>query len=327
MIRALLFSICLAAPAFAQTPAATSVANDLRACIAGPAGFRGATEIGYRQASLDALPNRKWTNVTEIAPGVFRLNGASGGITIEIKLPDASGAAHCVAFGPALVAGQGGLSADKFVELGFLDGLAPAPAAQGMTRRYTLAGASHAADLVAYATKGGEFVGFVFNGVPQDRKMRALSSADPAITSQSVRAALANAVDICLRNYFSRETRDAALSTHGFEFAYATGGKASKDIYFTGDNAVSVLVSPGTCEVETNYIGPAGAAQVAGDVLNVTAPGIFSYHVEKHDGCPSYYQDGRLDPPVFLNIRNMKRTGNTGCVEDGTARIILGVAG
>ena len=99
--------------------------------------------------------------------------------TIEIKLPDATGAAHCMIFGPSLGSGQGALTADKFVELNFLKGLVPAAAPQGVTRRYNIPGAPYRADLIAYSPASGDVVGFAFSGVPQNLTTRALSAADP----------------------------------------------------------------------------------------------------------------------------------------------------
>jgi hypothetical protein len=250
--------------------------------------------------------------------------------TVEIKLPDANGSAHCLAFGPSLGAGQGALVADKFFDLSFMAGqLAPAPVPQGYSRRYTVTGAPYQADLVAYPAATGDVVGFIFSGVPQGQKTRALSSADPSVTDRAIGTALSNAVEICLRNYVQSDTVAAALTAYGFEFGFATGGSQPKEVHFTPDNAVSILHGPGTCAIETNYMGPAATVGIVSTALNDKAPGRFSYSGASHNGCPAFYAGGSLNLPLGINISNNTagQRGPATCIEDGTSRIHFEVAG
>ena len=327
MIRALAILLSLAGPVGAQTPVAISAANDLRVCLLDAKGFRDATRLAQLQSSIEQIRAKNWGQVTEIAPGVFRMLRNGTDRTVEIKLPDASGAAHCMAFGPSLGPGQGAMTADKFVELRFLTGLVPAPAPQGVTRRYRVTGAPYQADLIAYPTAQGDVVGFTFSGVPQGLTARQLSRGDASVAIQNVRTALSNAVDVCLRLFFSRDTVEAALDVHGFDFAFETGGSSPDKVYFTPDNAVSVQVGQGTCYIETNYIGPAAAVQIAGTALNAVAPGTFTYRADNNSGCGGYYAQGRIDPPVFLTFANIKSGTRITCIENGTSRITISVVG
>jgi hypothetical protein len=326
VIRALAISLCLAAPASAQTPVAVSAANDLRVCLLSAQGMRDAPRLAQLDLSIGQLRDGRWGPLTEIAPGVFRLSRAGTDRTVEIKLPDASGAAHCMIFGPGLSSGQGALTADKFVELGFATGLAPAAASEGLTRRYSVTGSPYQADLVSYSTAHGDVVGFVFAGVPQGQTTRRLSSGDASVTGQAVALALRNAIDVCLRTLFDTNTVDDALAAYGFDFGFSTGGATASDVYFTADNAVSVQIYGGLCHIDTNYAGPGPTVQIAQDVLNRAAPGIFVYRTE-HNGCPAFYGGPRIYPPVFLTISNAQHQGRQTCIEDGTVRITVSVVG
>lgn len=328
MIRALAICLCLAAPAAAQTPAPVSVANDLRACIVDQNGFREAARLAQLDASMAMVPNRRWSNVTEVAPGVHRIMGSTPDITIEIKLRDASGAAHCMAFGSKLGSGQAALAADKFVELGFLTGLEPAPPEQGMSRRYVVTGPPYKAELIALRSTGhGEVVGFSFAGVPPNLTTRALSRADPNVTAQSVNLALSNAINICLRNYFDRATLQAALPAGGFDLGFADGRNENVQTFFTADNAVSVRLGPGQCQIETLYLSPSAAIQIVGAALNANAPGMFEFRNQSHTGCPGFFAGPGLNLPLSLNIQNTGPRGPATCTEDGTSRITFVVAG
>ncbi len=327
MIRTLVISLLLAAPLAAQTPVEISAANDLRVCLLSAQGFRDATRLAQLDASLEQIRTRNWGALTEIAPGVFRMARNGTDRTIEIKLPDASGAAHCMAFGPSIRRGLGALTADKFVELSFLTGLVPAPVPQGMSRRYTVTGAPYQADLIAYPTAQGDVVGFAFSGVPQGLTTRKLSQGDASVSLPQVRTALSKAVDVCLRQFFSRDTVATALEAHGFEFGFETGGSDTDKVYFTPDNAVSVEVGSGVCTVETNYVGPAVTVQIAGAALNSVAPGIYVYTPDNHYGCGGYYAEGRIDPPVFLTFEDAHSQGRATCIENGTSRITVSVVG
>jgi hypothetical protein len=134
-------------------------------------------------------------------------------------------------------------------------------------------------------------------------------------------------MDVCLRLFFSRDTVEAALNVHGFDFAFETGGSSPHKVYFTPDNAVSVQVGQGICYIETNYIGPAAAIQTAGTALNAVAPGTFTYRADNNSGCGGYYAEGRIDPPVFLTFANIKSGTRITCIENGTSRITISVVG
>ena len=316
----------LAAPAVAQTPVAISAANDLRVCLLDARGLRDTARLAQLDLSLQQIREKNWGPLTEIAPGIYRMQRNGTDRTVEIKLPDASGAAHCMIFGPSLTSGQGALTADKFVELGFATGLAPAAATEGLTQRYSVTGAPYQADLISYSTANGDVVGFVFSGVPQGQTTRRLSSGDASVSGQAVASALRNAIDVCLRTFFDMNTVDDALAAYGFELGFSTGGATASDVYFTADNAVSVQIDGGLCHIDTHYAGPGPTVQIVQDVLNRTAPGIFVFRTE-HNGCPAFYGGPRIDPPVFLTISNAQHQGRQTCIEDGTVRITVTVVG
>ncbi|MFK7764859.1 MAG: hypothetical protein AB8B62_16470 [Roseobacter sp.] len=328
MIRALALSLFLGSSALAQTPIPTAVANDLRACIAGHDGFRDATRVGQLDASLQKVPNRRWPNVIEIAPGVHRITGQTTDVAIEIKLRDRSGNAHCLAFGPKVSAGQGALIADRFVELNFLPGLVRAAPGPGMTRRYTVMGAPYQADLIALPSgQGGDMVGFSFVGLPINLTTRALSLGDPTVNPQAVRQAMSNAITICLRNYFAQDTVDAALSQGGFEYGYATGGSSPERVFFTKDNAVSLHIKPGLCTITSNYVSTSETVQLTYGALNASAPGQFEFRNRNHNGCPAFFSAPSLNAALSLNISSAAKSGRAHCNEDGTSQITFVVAG
>lgn len=328
MIRTLAILLFFAIPALAQTPVPIAVANDLRACIRDATGFHDATRVGRLDAALAQVPNRRWPNVTEIAPGVHRITGSTPDVAIEIKLRDSSGNAHCLAFGSKITAGQGALIADKFVELNFLPGLQPAAPGPGMTRRYTVFGAPYQADLIAFPSgNGGDIVGFSFVGLPMNLTTRSLSSNGNSTNPQSVSLAISNAVTICLRNYFAQDTVDTALEQSGFEFGFSTGSSSPARVFFTRDNGVSLQIKPGICIISTRQLGPAGTAQVLYNTLNANAPGGFEARTETN-GCTTFFTTQRLNAAMFVNVTNERRQGaQNNCIEDGTSRIAFGVAG
>lgn len=328
MIRSLAISLCLALPASAETPVPISVANDLKACIYDAQGVRDSTRVAQIETSLAQIPNRRWTSKTEVAPGVFHVTDRNRQIVIEFKLRDANGAAHCLAFGPKLGTGQGALTADKFAEFKFMAGLVPAAPAQGMTRRYQIAGAPYDADLVAMQTASqGDVVGFVFSKVPGALTTRALSRNNPDVSYRSVSTSLANAVNICLRNFGNSETIPAALSAYGFEFGFADGRNENKRTYFTPTNSVSIQIQPGICEITTTYLSPSATNTIAISKLNSDASGMFIPRTDNQSGCPGFYAAPALNIPMFINIYNAGQSGRATCNEDGTSRITFGVAG
>lgn len=328
MIRFALIWVAMATSAFCQTPVDISVANDLRACIADELGSRDATRVGHLNASLAQVPNRRWPNVTEIAPGIHRITGTTPDISIEIKLRDPGGNAHCLAFGSKITPGQGALIADKFVELNFLPGLQQAAPGPGMTRRYTVFGAPYQADLIAFPSgNGGDIVGFSFIGLPMNLTTRRLSSDRNTNDPQTARLAISNAVTICLRNYFAQDSVNTALEQSGFEFGFSTGSSSPARVFFTRDNGVSLQIKPGTCIISTRQLGPAGTAQVLYNALNANAPGGFEARSETN-GCTTFFTTQHLNVPMFINVTNEQGQGaRNNCIEDGTSRIAFGVAG
>lgn len=328
MIRAAVISFCLATPAVAQTPVPITVANILRTCIADAQGTRDATRLVQLDRSLATVPNRRWTGVMEIAPGTHRITSAISPETIEIKLPDANGSAHCVVFGPTLTPGQGALSADKFVEFNFLPGLIAATPPQGVSRRYVMQGAPYPAELIAFNAPGlGEVVGFTFAAVPPGQTTRRLSVGDANVTYEAVRTAINSAVMICARDVTNVEVASQSLTAAGFELGYQDGRSANRRTFFTPDNAVSVEVSPGSCTVETKYAHPSTAVQFTGAALNAAAPGVFQYRTQGLNGCPSYYASTSYPIPLSLEIFNVRDAHPSTCIEDGTSRITFTVAG
>ncbi len=331
MMRALALSLAASlavAPVQAQTPAPVSVANDLRACIVGEGGFRDAQRIGQLDASMARVPNKRWTNVVEIAPGVHRITDRTSDITIEIKLRDATGAAHCVAFGPKLRPGDGARAADKFVELGFLTGLVQSPPRAGTQRRYVIANAPYTAELIAMQTAAqGDVVGFVFADLPEGLTTRALSRGDAAVLAPAAQLALGNGINICLRQFFQTDSVPRSLAAAGFELGFETGGSAPRRTYFTADNAVSVSVGPGSCRVETTYLSVESARQITAQALERNAPGMFRFSGSSYDGCPAFFAGPGLNLPLAVSISNLSSGGRTTCVPDGTSRIRFEVVG
>ena len=329
MIRAAAISLlCLAVPAIAQTPVPISVANILRTCISDADGTRDAARLAQLERSLATVPNRRWTNKVEVGPGVHRITGATSLETIEIKLPDANGAAYCIVYGPSIAVGQAALSADKFVEMSFLPGLVAAQPPQGVARRYVMQGAPYQIELLAFNTaEVGDVVGFAFASVPQNLTTRSLSVGDPTVTYQNVSAAITNAVMICTRDITNIEGAAQALTATGFQLGYRDGRDANRRTFFSADNAVSVRVSPGTCTVDTKYLHPSTTAQITSAALNAAAPGVFQYRAQGSNGCPGFSSSGRYHIPLYLEIFNVRSQGRSTCIEDGTSRIAFQVAG
>ncbi|MFK7745799.1 MAG: hypothetical protein AB8B47_12140 [Roseobacter sp.] len=328
MIRAALISLCLATPLAAQTPVETSAANDLRTCILDVQGFRDVTRLGQFDVSIQMLRDGQWGQLTEIAPGVFRLQRRGTDRIVEIKLPDANGSAHCMIFGPSIGPGVAALTADKFANLSFMPELTPAQPAAGMTRRYSVTGAPYQADLVAMvAPQVGEVVGFMVSGVPRNQTTRQLSSGDPSVQPQNVSRALSNALDVCLRNYFSRASVDAAVAAHGFQLGHQTGGTSPTKVYFSPDNAVSARIGPGSCQIDTNYMSQSATTQLTGAALNRLAPGGFSMRRDNRTGCVTYFAGGSINLPLSININNSQHRYPAPCADDGTSTIGFVVAG
>jgi len=323
------FAAVLQMPAAgAQTPVPIRVANDLRACIVDAYGIRDAARIGQLTGSMAEVPNRRWTSVTEVAPGVFRITDARQDVTLEIKLPDATGEAHCMAFGPAIAVGQGALSADKFVDLNFVPGLEPSTPGNGMIRRYTLPTAPHPAALVAFSSpQVGDVVGFTFSGIPQGQVSRALSKGGGAAAPQNVRNAIGRAVNSCLRLFGNVQTVDAALEAYGFELGFNTGGRSPTRVFFTPDNAVAIQMGRGSCLIETNDLSVSAAVSVISATLASDAPGMFKARTENQSGCTTFFASPNLRAPIYLQVRAAPQQGQSTCTDNGTSRITISVAG
>lgn len=329
MIRALAIAFCLAGSVAAQTPAHVSAANVLKTCVNDAQGTRDATRIGQLDASLAQLPNRRWINVTEVAQNIYHVSDKNGDFIIEFKLRDASGTAHCLVFGRGLTQGQAALTADKFVEFRFLSGLEIAPPTPGLARRYVLPAAPYTAELIAYQVAGrGEFVGFAFQGLPDNNVSRSLTAGDPTVVTQNVQLALSNAINLCLRNYFAQDTLDALLPASGFDVGFIDGRNQDVRTLFSADNAVAIIMGPGRCEIATNYMSPAATVQITQTALQANAPGQFTARVDSGSGCFAFYAAPTLNAPLSLNVRdNSTQAGRATCTEDGTSRITFVVAG
>lgn len=325
---AIALSFLQGAPLQAQTPAPVSLANDMRACAVDGSGFRKTARMGELKASLAQVPNRRWPQVTEIAPGVHRLANSKSPTVIEIKLPETDGTAHCVAFGPNLSAGQGALVADKFVELGFLKGFTAAPPTAGTTRRYVMQNAPYSVELIAYSAEGfGEIVGFSFAGVPKDLTTRAASSGDPDVTYQGLEASLTNAVNMCFWGTSNRQDARHALEQAGYELGFADGREPDQRTYFTPDNSVSVRITSWSCDIVTHYLSPSAALQITQNALNTTASGVFRRYTENQSGCDMLTAAGSgFHMPVYVNFYKAERADGASCTENGTSRITFGVA-
>lgn len=319
----------LAAAAPAQTPAPVSVANDLRACISGTEGFRDGPHLGELQKSLEAVPNKYWTGVTEIAPGVTRLTSAHSDITVELRLPDASGSGHCLAFGPSLRQGDGARTADTFVEFNFLPGFAAAETPAGYTRRYVFPDLSYTVELVAFQTPDlGEVVGFTFAGVPQDLKTRELSAGDPNVSPDYVRAIVAWATQVCALTMPGNEQVRKAIEDGGFEYGHANGGNPEVVTYFLPDNSVSATVGGYTCTIDTRYLGAPEATALVDAMLRERLAGRFQRSAQTFNGACAVFSN--IHPghgPLVISVGQRTQSAQRTCVDDGTTRIWFEVPG
>ncbi len=172
-----------------RSDSANSIANDLKICLRDTQGFRGGAQLANLQTTVNLPPSRRWVQ-TQAGPGVYRLTNPRDPLFIEIKLPDGTGNGHCFALAPSLSAEMAAAAADRFVELGFMDGLTPGPSGNGVYRRYVREGLPFQMELVAFEAQGfGAAVGLSFAGVmPENLEKRALAAQPAPVAAQNAAA-------------------------------------------------------------------------------------------------------------------------------------------
>lgn len=312
----------------AQTPRGVSVANSLRICLLEKGGFRDAPRAADLQASVAVAPGPRW-NVTEIAPGVFRLSSHIDPIIVEIKLPDASGSGHCLAFGGGLTPEDAAKAADTYVEFGFGRGLQPVAAGNGVLRRYQHPGLDFTYELVAYvAPNVGPIVGLAFTNVTANRpEKRALSAGDARVSRQNVATILGWATAACALTLGDEARTRQTFEGGGFEFGHGTGGNSPRSIYFYPDNSVSADVAGFMCNIDTRYIDGGEAAAIVQAALDQHLPGQFLRGSFSPDACATFTRNYGTGTPLVIYVSSLPPDRGRSCARDGTTRIQFEVPG
>ncbi len=324
----LLTLFCLSLPTQAQTPRGVSVANSLRICLLEKGGFRDAPRAANLQASVAVAPGPRW-NVSEIAPGVFRLTSHIDPIIVEIKLPDAYGNGHCLAFGGGLTPDDAAKAADTYVEFGFGRGLQPVNGGNGVLRRYQHPGLDFGYELVAYQAPGiGPVVGLAFTNVTGGApRKQALSAGDARVSPREVRFTLAWAAATCAATLGNEARIKAAFESGGFKFSHATGASAPQSTYFDLGNAISAKVSSYSCEIDTRYVGAGDAAAQVEIGLNQKMPGQFRRSAPSYGSCATFIRNSGAGSPLNIYVSSLPTGQQRTCVQDGTSRVQFEIPG
>ena len=326
-----LFAVCaLTFPvsdmAAAQTPAFISAANELRLCLWENGGLRSAERAGELERGIERYRSESIWAVTETGPGLFRVTRAKpSGMTAEIKLPDDSGAAYCFLFGPKRQAGDAARAADRFVEMGLLQGLQAAEPAAGMQRRYIAPELPFGMELIAYNAEGfGEIVGLTFTGLNETAPSRQLTSGRPEVSRDTVRAYTAWALETCIRNFGNADWMRGAFETGGFAYGWQEGGSSGRHVYFLEDNSLSASVAAHGCEIVTHYIAAPETHQLVRATLQRAYPG--QYREWTSVGCGSFGRSGG-DMPLVVNVADQSSGAAASCTGAGASRIWFEVPG
>lgn len=320
-----------AAPASADTPRHISAANELRLCLWEKDGLRSAVRAGELHRGIERYRSETMWALTEIEPNLYRVTRAKpSGLTAEIKLPDETGAAHCLLFGPNLQTGDAALAADTFVEFGFMKGFAPAQAREGTQRRYVAADIPFSLELVAYHAEGfGDVVGLFFNGLNNVPVSRQLTAGRSDVPRDTVRAYVAWALQTCVLNLGNEDWMRSAIEKGGFVYGWPEGGSSGQHVYFLPDNSVSAGVSGHACDIETNYVGVTETLHLTRNTLNSAFPGQFSESQTSNSSrgnCSSFYKTGG-NPPVVIYVENLDAGATNTCFESGASRIRFEIPG
>ena len=327
-LLAWLTALCLALPTQAQTPRGVSVANSLRICLLEKGGFRDAPRAADLQASVAVAPGPRW-NVTEIATGVFRLTSHIDPIIVEIKLPDANGNGHCLAFGGGLTPGDAAKAADTYVEFGFGRGLEPVPPSNGVLRRFQHPGLEFGYELLAYeAPVIGPIVGLAFTNVSANRPVkRELTGRDPQVSQQNVRTLLGWTTAVCALTLGDAARTKQTLEGGGFEFGHGSGGSSPRSTYFYPDNSISAEVASYMCEIGSRYLSGPDAVDVVMAALNQHLPGQFTMRGASREICATFSRNPGTGGPLVIYVSSWSTDSRRHCANDGTTRIQFEIPG
>jgi len=322
VIRAALILLLLGSPATAQTQGTLKAGDALRQCLQGSG--RPLGDPSQFQGGIASASNFGWT-ATEIAPGKHRLDrkDAAFGVTIEIQMTDPQGTAYCIAYGPAILPGDGLAAVDRAVAQGLMPAAVTRrvePAPQG-TSRYYLAQEGHISyALTAYSTaEAVEVVGFVITGFPV---------AEPQPQQQQQNAAAANfalAAELCLRPGIRGPQRAQLFRQAGFaEQVSRSTGNSDTEHTFTapGNTATAELYygeMPEACHAESTGVGVTQASTILDGLIPRLYPGYTRSITQGSGGATCVtYQQPRTPIPHVIGVEPV---GVEGCVENGTARI------
>jgi len=284
-----LAALCPAVPAAAQGQGILKAGDALMQCLQAEGEVREAQRAADLAHSVGSSGDFGWVP-SEVQPGVWRLDSkdASFGISMEIRLVSADGAAHCIAFGPALGQADADGAADRFANSGRLGTIGPAALGQGMTRRYVIGGLPYSAELLSYSAPGiGPVVGLVFAGVQphtvsamqgSQQQVQPVAQAAPAVAIPNYVTgdALQNftlATALCLKHNSSGPAIVAAFQQAGF-FMTLSQIYDTKDFTAPGVEGWVIFETPSPmCYVSSHSVGYAQAQTAGRGVAEQTFPG------------------------------------------------------
>ncbi len=304
-----------------------SAANELRVCLWDRDGsLRTAPRAGELAGGVAYFQSSPHFAITEIATGTYRVTRRKpSGLSVDLKLPDGAGQASCLLFGLKLQPGDAARTADKFVELGFLQGFVPAQPGAGLDRRYVAQGLPFAMELVAYDAPGfGQVVGLMLSGLNRVAPSRQLTSAQPGFARDTIRAFAAWTLQTCVNHLLDAPTLRKALEDAGFVYGWPAGSRQSRHVYFLPDNSLSVTVGSGSCDIKTNYMGGREAAALTHETLTRAFPGGFRANTSGATGCARHIGTNRLQ---IIYVYSLKGGRGSGCLEDGTSLITFEIPG
>lgn len=274
-----LLAAFFALPLQAQTTGELRATDALRQCLQSPGSVRPVTEAARLDQSVAAADAYGW-RAEEARPGLFRLSfkGADIGLSMDIQLPDASGAAFCAVYGPGLTVLEADAAILRFAQTGLLGPVvSPAQAPAEARTRYSVGGLPYQLDLMSWPIDGGAAAGLVFAGLPA--QVPAAPAPPAAATpADAARINAALALELCLAKQPDGEAKAQSLRAAGFtgrversttnadttHYLTAPGGTVEIEYYY-GE-------TPEYCSVSSSYIGVTTGSEVLDDVLPRTRP-------------------------------------------------------
>ncbi|MCB1343265.1 MAG: hypothetical protein KDK24_19795 [Pseudooceanicola sp.] len=327
LLLAAFASVPVTAPA--QTPRHIAASNELRICLWEQGGLRSLAQAWELSRGIDYFRGERIWAVSETGAGLYRVTRSKpSGLIAEIRLPDASGNATCLLFGPALQPGDAALAADHFVSTRYPEGFRPAEPTPGLERRYVAVGLPYQLELVAYRAEGfGDIVGMVLTGASSLPTARQLTAGQPDVSRETVRAYAAWALEICARNIGNDEWIRAAIEKGGFVLDPAAVVGSSMTKYFLPDNSMSASVGAFLCDIETRYMGAAETVQLTRDTLNRAFPGVYREDQASNGDCRAFHSTAGGNMPINIYVGNIGQGAQRVCAEDGTSRIKFEIPG